>query len=161
MTMTELSLRLHEPDILETVNRGHEAFLKKLEKLDLSDSSYPYWLSSAALNLCVNLKDDELQGKLIHADRLVAAVKKGFEQMKDLLGDLSEEERDRMVYCRSRLAHILKENLDDKRTDVSTEFAELTISDKTGKIIRLLDSTLLIRMSLMLSNIRNDVIAGF
>lgn len=96
-------------DLVETVNRGHEAFLKKLESIKVSDSSFCYWLSSAALNVCETIKNDKLQGKLKKVDALRTKVKRGFEKMKDFLGHLSEEERDHLEYCQARFTQVTDE----------------------------------------------------
>ena len=89
---------------METINRGHETFLKKLRELKVSDSSYCYWLTSAALNLCVNLRDGKIQStRLKNAPKLITEVTNGFKLMKTLLGTLSEEKKDRIEYCESHL----------------------------------------------------------
>lgn len=108
---------MDKPDLVETVNLGHEAFLNKLKPLKASDSSFPYWLSSAALNLCVTIGNDKLQGKLKHVDDLVKVVQEGFEQMKDLLHDLSEEEQSHMAYCQGHFTEIYEINADKSKTD--------------------------------------------
>lgn len=84
---------MNESNFSEIVNNSHESFLKKLAQLEESDSSFPFWLSSAAINLCVNSEDADLTGKLKHADALVTAVRKGFVRVKNCLSDLSKEQR--------------------------------------------------------------------
>lgn len=108
---------MNKPDLVETVNLGHEAFLNKLKSLRTSDSSFPYWLSSAALNLCVTFENDKLHGKLKHVDDLVKVVQEGFEQMKDLLHDLSEEERSHVAHCQGLFTDVLEKNAVKDKTD--------------------------------------------
>lgn len=89
---------MNKRDFVETVNIGHEAFLKKLSLHDARDSDFPYWLSSAALNLCLN---SELRDKLKYVDDLHQVVKHSFELLKDVSDSLSEEERERLEYCQA------------------------------------------------------------
>src|SRR5688572_7286663 len=96
---------MNKPDLVETANRGHKAFLKKLKA---SDSNFPYWLCRAAVNLSLTFKNEKLEGKLKHIDELVNEVEKGFEQMRDLLDDLSEEERDDMDSSQAFFAQTFK-----------------------------------------------------
>lgn len=100
---------------LEKTNRAHEVFIEKLNLHDASDSDFTYWISSAALSLCVSEKNVELKGKLKYTDELVKAVKKGFEQ-KNLLHDSSEEERDCMTYSTALFTKIIKDKPDDSNT---------------------------------------------
>lgn len=85
---------MNEPDLVATVKTGIVAFLEELNRRKVSDSDYPYWLSSAAINVCLAVDDVELQDMRQNIDDLARAVKNGFEQLSDRLNSLSEEDRD-------------------------------------------------------------------
>lgn len=107
--MTDISATEKKPNYQETVYRGCEAFLRKLSPLGVSDSSFSYWLTSAALNLCVNVDIVQSQSRPKYVDDLVEKVKNGLEQMKEkkLLNALPEEERARLKYCQELFARTL------------------------------------------------------
>lgn len=117
--MTEPPAMTNEPDFAEIVNRGHDAYLKKLEEHAASDS-FPYWLRCAALSFCVNFKDVGLKGKLKYGGALVRAVNKGFKQVKDLQNNFPEDERDRMEYCQALFTQTC-EDLPDAYKTVQSE----------------------------------------
>lgn len=101
--MAEPSFRMSTSDYVDTANRAHESFLKKLRPLKTSDSSFSFSLSRAAQNLCMIFDNDidELKGKLTHVKDLIGVVKEGFEKMKDLLPRLSEEDRDDLIFSQA------------------------------------------------------------
>lgn len=111
--MTELSARMSKPDLVEVVNRGHEAFLVKLRLPDAPDFSH--WLSIAARTLCLNVKNVDIRDKMKHVEELVEAVKKGFER-KDLLKDLSEEEKAGLTYSKKRFTTVFEDKLGESKT---------------------------------------------
>lgn len=106
--MAGLTVGTNEPDFVEESNLAHTVFLEKLGHNDAQVSDFHFWLSSAALNLCVILNNAKLKDKLIHADQLVKEVKRGFER-EDLLRDLSEEEIERVSYSKALFAKTFKE----------------------------------------------------
>lgn len=113
--MTEPSVRMNKPDFVEKANRADEVFLKKLRLPEAPDCDFPYyWLSSAALILCLNLKDVEFRSKLKYVDDLVEALKNGFEEIKDVSDNLPEEESgsDRNA---KHVLHRLSKNLDQSK----------------------------------------------
>lgn len=125
MTNPKPTVRMNEPDFVEIANRAHKAFTEKLTSLKASDSSFPFWLSSAAINLCVHFGDVDLRDKLIHVDDLVKLVKHGFEQSNDLLAHLPEEELDHLEYSRAFFA----ETFDGKSQESKTvEVTGATVS---------------------------------
>lgn len=119
-------------EFLEIVNRGHETFLKKLRSLKASDNSFLYWLSIAALNLCVNSGDVDLKGKLIHVDDLAKVVKHGFEQIKDLLDNLSEEDRAHLECSQAFFAKTFEGNPDERKAVEVTAATVLKESEEEG-----------------------------
>src|SRR6218665_17670 len=102
---------MSEIDLAEAANFGHEALLNELKPLKASDSTFPYWLSSAALDLCVALTNDKLKDKLKNVKKLRTKVKWGFEEIKNFWDFLSEEEKEHMDYCQSRFNRICGEKL--------------------------------------------------
>lgn len=98
---------MNKPDLAETVNKGHDALISELRSLRASDGSFPYWLTSAALEFCVAFTNVKLVGKLTHIDDLEKVVKEGFKQMK--LSGLSKKERDHAKYCLARFRQISDE----------------------------------------------------
>lgn len=129
----------NKSDFQEIINKGHEAFLEKLRLLNASDSSFAFWLSSAAINLCVNFKDVDLRGNLKHANDLVKVVKEGFEQMKVLSPDLSKDERDRLEYSQAFFADTFEEKSGESKVVKESlklkETTELTLGNEETKCL--------------------------
>lgn len=126
ISVTEQSFRMSEPDLIKTSNGGHEAFLEKLKSIKASDSNFLYWLSSAAVNLCLAFKNVKLRSKLIHYEELSKAVKEGFDQIKDLLDDLSEEEKYNMDFSKAFFTQTFEVKPDGGKTVV---VARVTVSE--------------------------------
>lgn len=80
---------------------------------------FPYWLSSAALSLCINYQNVEIRDQLKHVDELVVEIEKGF-QRNDLLSfDLSEDEKDRLIYSKKRFTKVFREKLDEGKMELN------------------------------------------
>lgn len=99
-THKEFLERLRQ-DVVKETHEAQKVFLETLSQLDASHSDFPYLLSSAAINMCLEHKDVKLGNKIDHYDDLIIKVKMGFEKMKNYSGDLSEEEKDRLDFSRA------------------------------------------------------------
>lgn len=107
-----------KPDLAKAVNKGHAALLSQLGSLKVTDKDFPYWLSSAALRFCVSVTNVMLQGKLKHVDALEKEVKKGFQEMENMLSDLTKEERDHAKYCLARFTKVSDEKANKSRSEI-------------------------------------------
>jgi len=70
------------------------ALLAELNRREVSERDFPFWLNSAAINVCLAVDDADLQGMQQNIVDLARAVREGFEKVKDMWNFLSDEDRD-------------------------------------------------------------------
>lgn len=89
---------MSESDLITIVDEGIKSFLEQLKSHNVSHVDYPYWLSSAAVNICLAKENNELKDKLNEQqlNDLIGEIRNGYREMDRMLNTLPEEDRERI-----------------------------------------------------------------